>query len=233
MTIKFPELEGVEFYLCGGAVRDILLGLKPKDLDFVMITNLTYDEVVEKIKKIGRVFLTKPEFLTIRCKMQNQIFDLVFPRKEDTYNDFRHPDDVERVKTLEEDAKRRDFTVNAMYMDKGGEIIDFMGGKEDLKNRIIKTCGKPDERFNEDALRILRAIRFSIQLDLLVESDTWDSILRNREKLKNISTDRIRDEINKMFLINPIETFSALEVFGLMGIIKEKELNFQLTSKKL
>lgn len=231
--IQFPILDGVKFYLCGGAVRDILLGKEPKDLDFVMLTNKSYDEVVKGIEKIGTVFLQKPEFLTIRCRLQEQIYDLVFPRGDGYYEDSRHPSNVVRLASLEEDSKRRDFTINAMYMDNKGNIIDPLNGKASIERGRISTCGNPIDRFNEDPLRMLRALRFSIQLGFDIDKECKEVIEKNAYLLNNISVDRIRDEINKMLLKSPIKTVSYLYEYEFMPIICNKSLNFQVTNKRI
>ena len=231
--IQFPILKGVKFYLCGGAVRDILLNKEPKDLDFVMITNKSYDEVVKDIEKIGTVFLQKPEFLTIRCRLQRQVYDLVFPRGDGYYEDSRHPNNVVRLASLEEDSKRRDFTINAMYMDNEENIIDPLDGKFDIKRERIVTCGNPIDRFNEDPLRMLRALRFSIQLGFDIDNECKEVIKKNAYLLNNISVDRIRDEINKMLLKSPIKTVSYLYEYEFMPIICNKSLNFQVTNKRI
>lgn len=233
MEIQFPKLKGVEFYLCGGAVRDKLLGKESKDLDFVMMTDMSFDEVVEAIEKEGELFVTKPEFLTIRCRLQDQVFDLVFPRGDGSYNDSRHPDKVVRLDSLAKDAERRDFTINAMYMDSEGNIIDPMMGKFDITNRSIITCGNPDDRFREDALRMLRALRFMIQLNFYIDARSARAIHQNTHLLENISVDRIRDEINKMLLMNPFDALDLLNKFGMLPIIKNKGIKFQVTNKKL
>lgn len=233
MEIQFPKLKGVEFYLCGGAVRDKFLGKESKDLDFVMMTDMSFDEVVEAIEKEGKIFVVKPEFLTIRCMLQDQVFDLVFPRGETSYSDSRHPDEVVRLDSLAKDAERRDFTINAMYMDSEGNIIDPMMGKFDITNRSIVTCGTPDDRFREDALRMLRALRFMIQLNFYIDARSARAIHQNTHLLENISVDRIRDEINKMLLMNPFDALDLLNKFGMLPIIKNKGIKFQVTNKKL
>lgn len=229
--MKFPEVDGIDFYLCGGAVRDLHLGKEAKDLDFVMITKMSYDEIVNKINQIGKVFLAKPEFFTIRCKLDDEIYDLVLPRGDGYYEDSRHPSEVTRLNNLKDDAKRRDFTMNALYMDKDGYIIDSLNGVSAIKNKVILTCGKPAHRFSEDPLRILRAIRFSIQLGFKIDKNCSDMMITLAPFLKKISIDRIREEINKMLLIDPYETINLLEDYYLLSIVKEKGLKFQITNK--
>lgn len=231
--IQFPILKDIKFYLCGGAVRDILLDKEPKDLDFVMITNKSYDEVVNDIERIGTVFLQKPEFLTIRCRLQKQVYDLVFPRGDGYYEDSRHPNNVVRLASLEEDSKRRDFTINAMYMDNEENIIDPLDGKSDIKRGRIATCGNPIDRFNEDPLRMLRALRFSIQLGFDIDNECKEVIEKNAYLLDEVSVDRIRDEINKMLLKSPLKTICYLYEYNFMPTIYDKGLSFQVTNKRI
>ncbi len=230
----FPKIPGVELVLAGGYVRDHLLGLEPDDRDFVMITNLTLEQVAEGIKRIGgKVFTIKPEFLTIKCIIDNEVIDLVMPRSEGAYTDGRHPDNVKQVETLFEDSSRRDFTINSMYMDESGDIIDHHGGKEDLDNGIIRCVGDDaSERFKEDYLRILRGLRFSIKYGFEFEEMTEMAMHIFSMGLINVSQERIRTEINKMLKLNPIRTFKYIKDFRIMSVLLEKGLWFQLTGKK-
>ncbi|MFM7088710.1 MAG: CCA tRNA nucleotidyltransferase, partial [Candidatus Paceibacterota bacterium] len=138
-------------------------------------------------------------------------------RIEAKYSDFRHPDEVLFSDKLEDDLKRRDFTVNAMAMDSKGHITDIYKGQEDLKNKVLRTVGSPDDRFNEDALRMLRAVRFACQLGFTVSHETSESIFHNNALLKKISTERIRDEFSKIILSdNPATGMMMLEKFGVL-----------------
>lgn len=229
----FPEIPGVELFLCGGAVRDHLLGIKAHDRDFVALTELSFDELVKAVEKVGgEVFLAKPEFLTIRCKFGKEVIDIALPRSENNYTDGRHPDKVNRVDTLKGDASRRDFTINSMYMDRHGNIIDEFGGKKDLDNKILKTVGNPIDRFAEDFLRIIRGIRFSIKYNLSKDYDTKNAMHKTISGLHQISFERIKDELNKCLLINPKETFNQIEEYSLWGTFNHHGLWFELTNKK-
>lgn len=229
----FPKIPNCELVLCGGCVRDYLLGLPMKDRDFVVITKMSFDELCSEIEKIGKIFVKEPDFLTIRCLIDNEAIDIAFPRGESGYRDGRHPDNVIKVGTLKEDASRRDFTINSMFMDKTGKIIDYFGGQEDLKKQIIRTVGDPGERFSEDYLRICRAIRFSAKLNFHIESDTRVAMVVEAHNLKKISFERIKDELNGAFKYKPYYTFKIIDTLDVWDILKDMGLNFQLTSAKI
>ncbi len=146
-------------------------------------------------------------------------------RLEAEYSDFRHPDEVKFSENLEDDLKRRDFTVNAMVMDTSGSITDMFGGITDIKDKMLRTVGNPDERFTEDALRMLRAVRFAVQLGFSVSHETSESIIKNADLIKNISKERIRDEFTKIVLSpNPAMGVLMLHKFGILKhIIPELE----------
>ena len=229
----FPEIPKCELFLAGGFVRDHILGLTPDDRDFVVITELTFEELVKECEKLGKVFLVKPEFLTIRCMIDKEVIDLVLPRTETDYLDNRHPDTVNRVGSLREDSCRRDFTINAMYMDKNNNIIDYHDGEKDLKNKILRCVGNPENRFKEDPLRILRGLRFKSKLNLEIDELTFDSMYERARSIITISMDRIKDEINKMLKLSPVVTIADLSSFKVMDIIKNKGLHFELSAKKI
>jgi tRNA nucleotidyltransferase (CCA-adding enzyme) len=236
----FPQIPNAELYLCGGCVRDSLLGKEFKDRDFVIVTSMTFDETVKVIESMpnAKVFLAKPEFFTIRCIIDGEPIDIAFPRDENSYSDGRHPDNVKRVDTLLEDAKRRDFTINAMYMMDDGTVLDFFHGQQDLTDGIICCVGDANDRFKEDGLRILRAIRFSITLktsdnhSFKFDGRTLDAMNKNTELLNGISADRIKDELNKPLLINPRMTQYLINKFDLYDVLEVKGLTFELTSRE-
>lgn len=232
---EFPNIPGCELYLAGGCVRDTLLGKQPKDRDFVVITKLAFSELVKVISEMPncKVFLAKPEFLTIRCTINNEVIDLVYPRKDGNYSDNRRPDNVECIGTIEEDSNRRDFTINAMYMDSTGKVFDFHNGLSDLKDKIIRTVGNPLDRFEEDYLRILRAARFSITLGFNIEEDTYDAMTGLAIVfLENVCMERIKDELNKALKHNPGETFWILSDLMIFELLTTKGLSFELTNKR-
>ena len=148
-----------------------------------------------------------------------EIIEVTPYRTEGNYSDFRHPDEVIFSDKLEDDLKRRDFTVNAMAFSKG-HVTDIFNGVEDLQNKTLRTVGKSDDRFNEDALRMLRAIRFAVQLDFSIAYETSESILKNSELIKKISAERIRDEFVKIIMSkNPAAGILMLQKFNLLKYI--------------
>lgn len=236
-TIPFPPMpEGTELYLAGGCVRDVLLGLPFKDRDFVIMTPLSFQEVCDWInaQPDSKVYLAKPEFMTIRCRIAGQDVDITWPRREGGYSDGRHPDSVEAINDLKEDALRRDFTVNAMYLTATGHLLDFFEGESDLYERILK-CPQPDARktFKDDYLRIFRLIRFSVTKGFSIDRQTLWAAIEGCEYLSDVPFERIRDELNKALKHNAFRTFQLLSQFVLFEILRDKGLTFQLTAKDM
>lgn len=232
---EFPVIPGCELYLCGGSCRDQILGRNAKDRDFVVITNYNFNELVEVINKTPNcmVFLAKPEFNTIRCRINKEVIDLVFPRLDGDYTDGRHPNYIVNADSLEADSTRRDFTINAIYTDKYGILYDFHNGQQHIGMKLIDCVGDASKRFKEDYLRILRAVRFSCQLDFDISPSTYQSMIDNSQGLSSISTERIMDELNKSLLANPYKTIKYINELNLYSILAAKGINFQLTNKQL
>lgn len=227
---EFPRVEEVDLYAAGGSVRDMILGKKPKDLDFVMVTELGIDQIVDDLKYQGaKIYQVKPEFGTVLTRYKGLNMDFTYARTDGLYSDGRRPDNVSIVDNIKEDSTRRDFTINAMYLNENGEVFDFNNGLEDLKNRVIRAVGDPDKRFKEDALRILRAVRFSVTLDAIIAHETRDSMRNNRELLlqDSIVTDRIKSEINKALSADSLKTIKCLESLGLLDILERKDDKFR------
>ncbi|MFA6184958.1 MAG: HD domain-containing protein [Candidatus Shapirobacteria bacterium] len=191
---KFKE-NGAEIYIVGGAVRDLLLKRSVKDWDFT--SNLKPEEM-QKIFPKNSFYNNK--FGTISVVDGDDIFEVTTFRTERGYSDARHPDEIKWGETLEEDLQRRDFTINAMVMDANKKVIDLYNGQKDLENRLIRTVGNPDERFGEDALRMMRAIRIAAQIGFLIEEKTFESIQKNANLIQKIAGERIRDELFKILL---------------------------------
>lgn len=193
---------GFEAFLVGGCVRDLVMGKEPKDWDIT--TNATPEQVIPLFEKA----VHENDFGMVAVVDENEPLDSPYRsievttyRSETTYSNNRHPDSIEYAKTLEEDVKRRDFTMNAMAYDvENGEVHDFYQGQEDIKNKTIKTVGDAYERFEEDALRILRAIRFTAQLEFHIENETEKAIGAFAKNLESISGERIRDEFVKLIM---------------------------------
>ena len=195
--IERLEDAGFEAYAVGGCVRDFLMGREPKDYD------ITTNALPKEIKQIFRRTIdTGIAHGTVTVMMGKDSFEVTTYRIDGKYSDGRHPDSVEFTLSLEEDLKRRDFTINAMAYNPKTGLVDLMGGREDLKNRIIRTAGDPYRRFGEDALRILRAFRFSAQLDFSIDKDTLTAASDLKDKLSVISAERIMDELTKL-LVSP------------------------------
>lgn len=189
------EQAGFEAFIVGGCVRDFLRGDTPSDYD---ITTSAEPEQTKEVFKNERIIETGLKHGTVTLLKDGMPLEITTYRIDGGYTDNRRPDCVKFTKTLTEDLARRDFTVNAFaYSPKIG-IVDAFGGKEDLKNKIIRSVGDADRRFNEDALRIMRAIRFASVLDFKIEDETKKSIFKNKNLLKNISAERIATELLKL-----------------------------------
>jgi tRNA nucleotidyltransferase (CCA-adding enzyme) len=227
---KFKENKA-GIYVVGGAVRDLILKREVKDWDFT--TNLKPEEIQKLFPKNS---FYNNKFGTVGVVDGKDIFEITTFRTERGYSDFRHPDKIKWGKKLEEDLERRDFTVNAMAINLLNEkhlIIDLYNGQTDLKNKIIKTVGNSDERFNEDALRMIRAIRIASQLGFLIEEKTFESIQKNVKLIKKIAGERIRDELFKI-LVSPVPShgITLLKNSGLLKeIIPELLDGYRMTQK--
>jgi len=195
--IKHLQRSGFHALLAGGCVRDMLLGRRAKDHD--VATNARPEEV---IKLFRRTLKVGAKFGVVIVLIENQQIEVATFRTETGYADGRHPGSV-KFSTAAEDAGRRDFTINGMFYDPvQRKVIDYINGQADLKSRIVRTIGKPAERFSEDYLRMLRAIRFSTQLGFTIESSTWSAIRSNAKKITGISGERIAMELEGI-LVHP------------------------------
>ena len=241
-TIEKLEECGFEAYVVGGCVRDFLLGKKPNDWD------VTTNAAAEEVQKIFLESFYNNKFGTVTVVNKNvkdeslKNIEITTYRIDVGYSDRRHPDEIKFVPNLEEDLKRRDFTINAMAIEvksqklkiESHKIVDLFNGQDDLKNKIIKAVGDPNKRFNEDALRMLRAVRFAVQLDFEIEKATFESIKKNSALLKFVSQERIRDELEKIILSNkPSEGIELLRESGLLKyIIPELELGVGVSQNR-
>jgi len=234
------EKAGFETYLVGGCVRDLLMSQilsgvegdrKPKDWD--VTTNAKPEQIMGLFEKtiyennFGTVIVCVPHetFNTdVSCETMWQI-EVTPYRTEAKYSDFRHPDEVKFSNNLTDDLKRRDFTINTLALDSNGHLMDMFEGIKDIKDKTIRAVGNPDDRFTEDALRMLRAVRFACQLNFSVSYETMESILKNTNLIKEISFERIRDEFEKIIMSeNPASGIVMLQKFGLLkNIIPELE----------
>lgn len=197
IIISTLQAHGYEAYAVGGCVRDSILGREPDDWDIT--TSATPLETKALFK---RTFDTGIEHGTITVLLDKDAFEVTTYRVDGKYEDSRHPKEVTFTRSLKEDLLRRDFTINAMaYNDEKG-LVDIFGGIRDLKNKTIRCVGNAEERFGEDALRILRAVRFAAQLGFEIEKETQKGIVKLAPTLANISAERIQVELVKM-LVSP------------------------------
>ncbi len=228
LKIRIPECvrkvinalneNGFEAFVVGGAVRDAMLGQSPDDWD------VTTNAVAEQTKMcFDRHFDTGIKHGTITVLMDKKPIEVTTYRIDGEYKDNRRPEAVTFTTDIKEDLKRRDFTINAMAYNDDVGLVDLYGGAEDLKNKVIRCVGDADTRFNEDALRIMRAIRFAARLGFEIEEKTFESIKKNRELLKNISVERIQTELVKM-----LETSDDLSLLFKSGVAEVilPEVNF-------
>lgn len=190
---------GYEAFMVGGCVRDSILNLTPNDYDIT--TSATPQEIMN-IFKDYKIIDTGIKHGTVSIILNNNIYEITTYRIEGEYENNRRPKNVEFTSNIEEDLKRRDFTINAMAYNEQFGIVDKFNGLEDLQKRIIKTVGNPDERFEEDGLRMIRAIRFSSKLGFSIDENTLNSIYKNAYIIKNISIERINDEFTKTLVSN-------------------------------
>ncbi len=207
---------GFEAYLVGGCVRDMLIGREPKDWDIATSANPA------QVQKIFPENVYENDFGTVGVKTESEdpklkVIEVTTYRIEGKYTDKRHPDDIKFAKTIEEDLSRRDFTVNAIAMGLGGDVVDPFEGQKDLKKKIIRTVGTADDRFHEDALRLMRAVRFAVELDFDIELVTRRSIEKYSRELEVIAKERIRDELVKIIMTpRAAKGIILLEELGLL-----------------
>ncbi len=214
---KTLKMAGFEAFLVGGCVRDLILERAPKDWD------ITTNATPEEIQKLFPDSVYENNFGTVGIKTENEdptlkIIEVTPYRTESVYTDKRHPDNVSFSQKLEDDLARRDFTINALAYDlETGETIDLYKGQKDIKDKVVRAVGNPDERFAEDALRLLRAVRFSAELGFEIEKATREALQKQAEGLKNISQERIQEEFSK--IIDSPEPAKALEVSRETGLL--------------
>lgn len=230
------EKAGYEIYIVGGAVRDILMGRTANDWDFT--TNATPDEILKIYpgglynNLFGTVFTDNPDD-------KNRPHEITTYRTEEEYEDFRHPNKISWGKSLEEDLARRDFTINAMALKSSGkkvqtvEIIDPFKGQKDIDAKLITAVGDPNERFGEDALRMMRAVRIAAELGFTIETKTFEAIKKNASLINKIAKERVKEELFKILASpNPYEGVLLFKNSGLMQeILPELEKCFGVEQK--
>lgn len=224
---------GFEAYIVGGCVRDVLRGVEPEDWD--VATNA----IPKEIQNVFPDSFYENKFLTVTAKTASKDpmlaeVEITTYRLEAGYSDKRHPDEVRFAKSLQEDLMRRDFTVNAMAMGLDKKIIDPFSGQKDLKKKIIRAVGNPEERFREDALRMLRAVRLAAMLSFSVEKETEKAIRENSLWIDTVSKERVRDELLKIIMSDlAAEGIKMLRQFNLLKfILPELEENYGVGQNK-
>ena len=212
---KFDKA-GYEIYIVGGAVRDIIMGRSTNDWDFT--TNATPEEILKIIpgglynNQFGTVFTDNPDDPA-------RPHEVTTFRKEEGYTDARHPDKITWGKSLDEDLARRDFTINSLALDKNSKIVDLYKGADDIKQKLIRAVGDPNERFGEDALRMMRAVRIASELGFTIEDNTFEAIKKNAPLINKIAKERIKEELFKI-LTSP-NPYDGIVLFKNSGIMQE------------
>src|SRR6185369_14063231 len=207
---------GHQAYLVGGCVRDLLLGVKPKDFD--VSTDARPDRIMDLFPNSGRVgahfgvVLVREPF----CQVEVATF-----RSDHEYEDGRRPGHVHFERDPRQDVLRRDFTINGLMMDPAiGRVLDFVGGQADLANRVVRAIGDPDARFEEDHLRMLRAIRFAARFGFEIEPATYQAIARHHARIERIAAERVRDELVRILTEGGARRgFEMLDETGLLSVI--------------
>lgn len=223
-VLEILQKENFESYIVGGCVRDLILGREPNDFD--VTTNATPEEIISVFEKTEMRVVYENNFGTVgiinkELEKDNVSYEIeITPyRTEGGYSDSRHPDEISFSDSIHEDVKRRDFTINAMAYDPiSRKLVDDFGGFSDLEKRLIKTVGDAEERFGEDALRIMRAVRFSAQLGFMCETDTVAAIKKLSKTLEKISRERIRDEFVK--LLDASFAKDGMEIMRVYGLLE-------------
>ena len=223
-------------YLVGGAVRDELLGLPCKDLDYVVLAP-SFEAMQQDLLDDGcKIFVEKPEFLTIRCKHPVLgCVDFACARKDGNYTDGRRPETTAVAETLEQDLARRDFTCNAIAKSAGnGVLLDPFKGAEDIFNCLLRAVGDAVTRLSEDRLRAFRAVRFAVTKKFKIDRDLWEAINRLTPiQFDAVSTERIREELFKAFRADPERSFTLLvkDFPVLWDVVRQRGIWFKPTTE--
>ncbi len=207
LNAKF-KLIGCNIYAVGGTVRDFILKKDLTDFDFA--TDASPNETKSILERYDDTF---SQYGVIIYRYENKKLEITSFRKENLYLDSRHPQKIEFVKDMQIDYKRRDFTINALYMNDTGKIYDFCDGLNDLHNKIIRVIGDIDTRMKEDPLRILRALRFMMTLDFTLDKNLEKYIYEHTYLLNKLNVDKVKQEIRKMKKIDEEKTKAILEKF--------------------
>ncbi len=230
-TLTIFHQNGFEAYVVGGSLRDTILNKKDIN-DWDITTNAVPSEIIELFpdsfyeNDFGTVGIKTEPFLSNGKKnREHDVIEATTYRIESTYSDKRRPDEIKFAKTLKEDLSRRDFTMNALALNSNNELIDEFNGQNDIKNKIIRAVGDADIRFNEDALRMMRAVRFAAQLNFKIEEKTMSALTKNADLLPHVSMERIQEEFSKIVMSShPRHGIQLLHDSGLLKhIIPELE----------
>lgn len=206
----------MEYYKVGGCVRDAIMGVKSKDIDYTVVGESFAAMRADIEKRGGKIFVENEEFLTIRANVPNMgACDFVLARKDGDYSDGRRPDTVE-MGTLEDDLARRDFTMNAIAQDEDGNIIDPYNGRFDIGRRVIVCVGNPTDRFSDDYLRMLRAVRFAVTKEMQLCGGIKNAIKEQYRYIRKVSVERVREELHKAFMHDTVRTFYLLQELKLL-----------------
>ncbi|MCR5654815.1 MAG: CCA tRNA nucleotidyltransferase [Lachnospiraceae bacterium] len=212
--IHILEEAGYEAYAVGGCVRDAILGREPNDWD------ITTSAMPEEVKALFSYTIdTGIEHGTVTIMMHKIGYEVTTYRIDGKYSDHRHPEEVTFTRSLEEDLKRRDFTINAMAYNERSGLVDLFGGQSDLKEGVIRAVGLPRERFSEDALRMMRAVRFAAQLGFSIEPETAEAVKALAPTIKDISAERIQVELVKLLESDHPERMRTLYELGITAVI--------------
>ena len=210
---NIPHAEGFKCFLVGGAVRDSIMGITPHEYD------ITTDAKPEDVQRMFKYTVpTGIKHGTVLVIIEDMHVEITTFRSDGNYSDGRHPDKVEYASSIEEDLPRRDLTINAMaYNVLDGTLIDMFDGMKDIKRKIVRSVGNPYERFSEDGLRIMRAIRFATKLNFDIEKETFEAICHSTGMLASIAAERIREEFNGILLSN--NPFRGIELLRKTGVL--------------
>ena len=214
-AIEMLNSAGYEAYIVGGCVRDMVMGKQAHDYD---ITTSALPEETKEVFKNERLIETGLKHGTVTVLLDGEPLEITTYRIDGDYLDNRHPQSVSFTRNLENDLSRRDFTMNALVYNEKEGVLDYFGGKADIENKIIRAIGEPQKRFKEDALRILRAVRFSSTLGFKIEEETQKAMVSCKHLLHNISPERISEEINKFVLGKNVKN-AILENYEILGEI--------------
>src|SRR5690625_394024 len=219
-VLSIIEQNGYETYFVGGCVRDFLLNRPIKDIDIA--TAALPEELMDIFDSVIPVGI---EHGTVIVRFNQVSYEVTTFRHEGIYTDQRRPDDVTFIRHIEEDLQRRDFTINALAMDRHGEIKDLFSGREDLDKQLIRSVGNAAERFMEDPLRMLRGVRFTSQLGFRIEKETYNELYRLRAEIETIAIERITDELINLFqgecVQEAIEYMKQLKLYAHIPLWKE------------